>query len=203
MKLAKTYVPKRRFFGILRNMEKEILLGGEKIKYEFRKSRRSKYVRLSVTPEAEVRLSVPWRISENAAERLIFEKTEWLLEKLEYFKNKKPSDLPPATRQDYLKHKELARVIAEQKLRYFNAHYGFSWKRVSIRNQKTRWGSCSKNGNLNFSYRIVYLGEKMCDYIIVHELCHLQEFNHSKNFWALVARAVPEYKKIRKEIKKL
>ncbi|MDR3559166.1 MAG: M48 family metallopeptidase [Candidatus Pacebacteria bacterium] len=183
--------------------EKEIFIGGDTIKYELRKNRRSRYMRLSVLPDASIRVTIPWRSDETAAEKFLLEKAEWLLEKLAIFKNKKISVLPLATRADYLKNKELARSIAEQKLRYFNTFYNFSWNRIAIRNQKTRWGSCSKNGNLNFSYRIIYLGEKMCDYIIVHELCHLGQFNHSKNFWALVEQTVPDYKKIRKEIKKL
>jgi predicted metal-dependent hydrolase len=197
--------PAARFFGILASMkkEKEILLGGETIIYELRKNRRSRYMRLTISSEAKVRITLPWGVSESAAERFLLEKSEWLLEKLAYFKNKESSILPLATRADYLKNKELAREIAEQKLKYFNTFYNFSWNRIAIRNQKTRWGSCSKNGNLNFSYRIIYLGEKMCDYIIVHELCHLKEFNHSENFWDLVAETIPEYKKIRREIKKL
>ena len=184
-------------------MRKEIKLKDEKIVYVLERSRRSRYMRLTISPETGVRITLPWGVSESAAERFMLEKSEWLLERLAIFKNKKTSSLPPATREDYLKNKELARSIAEQKLRYFNTFYNFSWKKIAIRNQKTRWGSCSKNGNLNFSYRIIYLGEKRCDYIIVHELCHLGQFNHSKKFWALVAEIIPGYKKIRREIKKL
>ena len=181
-------------------MRKEIILNQEKIPYTFRKSRRGKCMRLTIKNDATLVVSVPWRLSEEIAMKFVKEKANWILGKIKHFQSKK-SSLPLATRKDYLKYKKLAREIAEKKLKYFNQFYNFSYNRISIRNQKTRWGSCSRSGNLNFSYRIIYLSEKLCDYIIIHELCHLGEFNHSKNFWALVERTVPEYKKIRKEIR--
>lgn len=106
-------------------------------------------------------------------------------------------------KQDYLRHKETARRLVKERLTYFNQFYGFKIGRISIRNQKTRWGSCSKRGNLNFHYKIALIPARLSDYIIVHELCHLGEFNHSKRFWALVAKTIPDYLDIRKGMKKL
>lgn len=105
------------------------------------------------------------------------------------------------TRWDYKKHKEAARVLVHARVAHLNTFYGFKVGRISIRDTKTRWGSCSKKGNLNFSYKILFLPPHMADYIVVHELCHLGEFNHSENFWNLVAKMVPEHKAIRKELK--
>ena len=68
---------------------------------------------------------------------------------------------------------------------------------------KTRWGSCSKKGTLNFNYKIALLSPELRDYIIVHELCHLGEFNHSSKFWLLVEKTVPNYKTLRKQIKQI
>jgi len=85
---------------------------------------------------------------------------------------------------------------------YFNAMYGLRCNRITIRNQKTRWGSCSRKGNLNFNYKIALLPQRLADYIIVHELCHLGEFNHSRKFWALVAQTMPDHVDLRKELKK-
>ena len=104
-------------------------------------------------------------------------------------------------RREYLKYKNRARGLAQKRLVYFNQFYGFKYHRIFIKKQKTRWGSCSKKGNLNFNYKIALLPPKLADYIIVHELCHLKEFNHSKEFWNLVAENFPDYKKIRKEIR--
>ncbi|MEK7538219.1 MAG: M48 family metallopeptidase [Patescibacteria group bacterium] len=100
----------------------------------------------------------------------------------------------------YQAHKEVARVIVHQKLAKFNAHYRFAYQRVAIRNQRSRWGSCSKQGNLNFNYRIALLPEHLQDYIIVHELCHLGAFDHSKKFWALVAETIPNHDECRKAL---
>lgn len=90
-------------------------------------------------------------------------------------------------------YKEEARALVHARLVHWNTFYNHSYKRVAIRNQRSRWGSCSTLGNLNFNYKILFLSPELVDYIIVHELCHLQEFNHSKQFWDLVARALPEY----------
>ena len=78
-----------------------------------------------------------------------------------------------------------------------------NYKRVAIRDQKSRWGSCSSRGNLNFNYRLILLTDQMCDYVIVHELCHLLEMNHSDRFWSLVALAVPDYQSVKAQMRKI
>jgi predicted metal-dependent hydrolase len=89
--------------------------------------------------------------------------------------------------------KAVAHALAQERLKYFNEFYGFRYQRVTIRDQKTRWGSCSQKGNLNFNYRIALLPPHLTDYIIVHELSHLAQMNHSKKFWELVAKTIPDY----------
>ncbi len=106
------------------------------------------------------------------------------------------------THQHYLKNKDSAKNLLHTKITHFNEMYGVRLKRISVRNQKTRWGSCSSLGNLNFNYKIIYLPEKLADYVVVHELCHLKEFNHSKKFWRWVAEMIPDYKNLRKELRK-
>ncbi|MDE2399946.1 MAG: M48 family metallopeptidase [Patescibacteria group bacterium] len=106
------------------------------------------------------------------------------------------------SRWDYKKHKETARALVHQRITELNTHYNFKISRVAIRDTKTRWGSCSKGGNLNFNYKILFLPPHIADYIIVHELCHLKEFNHSVNFWSLVAEVAPNHKAIRRELKR-
>lgn len=101
----------------------------------------------------------------------------------------------------YLENKEAARELVLSRLEYFNQHYKQTWKRVAIRNQRRRWGSCTSLKNLNFNYKILLLPPHLCDYIIVHELCHLVELNHGQNFWALVAEVIPDYENHVSELK--
>ncbi len=118
-------------------------------------------------------------------------------------RKKRRSKVTPFSKLDFLKNKEEARSLILERLKYFSDLYGFKYGRVSIRNQKTRWGSCSKKGNLNFNYRLVHLSQKLLDYVIVHELCHLKEFNHGSGFWSLVKKEIPNYQEIRRELKKI
>ncbi len=105
-------------------------------------------------------------------------------------------------RKQYLEHKEAARALVHERLSHFNAYYNFEYNTVSIKNMRSRWGSCSSKKNLNFNYKLLFLKPDERDYVIVHELCHLQEMNHGPNFWALVAEQSPEWQKHRKAIRK-
>ncbi|MCX6820080.1 MAG: M48 family metallopeptidase [Candidatus Adlerbacteria bacterium] len=107
------------------------------------------------------------------------------------------------SRREYLKYRETARAQVHARLNHFNTFYKFPLKKVFIKNHKSRWGSCSERGNLNFNYKVVFLPVEIVDYIIVHELCHLAEFNHSPAFWAQVARALPNHVALRKSLRRL
>jgi predicted metal-dependent hydrolase len=96
-----------------------------------------------------------------------------------------------------------ALYLVENRIAYFNKIYNAPINKITIRNQKSRWGSCSTKGNLNFNYKIIYLPPELADYIIVHELCHLKEFNHSKKFWDLVAHTIPHHLELRHNLKKI
>lgn len=101
---------------------------------------------------------------------------------------------PVRANADYLRLKDDARRIVHERLDHFNKHYRFAYGRVSVRDQKSRWGSCSGKGNLNFNYRIAILPPELQDYLVVHELCHLSQMNHSPAFWSLVAETVPDWR---------
>lgn len=100
------------------------------------------------------------------------------------------------------KKREQARIFVENKISHFNKFYRFEINRVAIKNTSTRWGSCSSKKNLNFNYKIIFLKPELADYLIVHELCHLGQLNHSKKFWELVKQTIPNYAKINKELKR-
>jgi len=144
----------------------------------------------------------------------------WILAKVEHFralqargeggvntgqtglKNRPKKLSKKEERARYLEHKETARKLVSERIAHFNRVYDFKVGRISIKNTKTRWGSCSRKGNLNFNYKIALLPAKHRDYIVVHELCHLGQLNHSKKFWALVEKTIPDYAIIHRELKK-
>lgn len=86
-----------------------------------------------------------------------------------------------------------AKMIIAERLVHCNAAYGFAFGRVSIKEQKSRWGSCSRQGNLNFNWRLLLAPLPVLDYVVTHELAHLKEMNHSPRFWQLVGRGCPDY----------
>ncbi len=183
-------------------MNKHILLGDECIPYILKRSPWARRVRLSVYHDGSVVVTVPRGFLEALAEQFVQEKGSWIWKKIQHFKQHKEANVLPYSKEDYTKHKNEALLLVESRIEYFNKEYGFAYNKVSVKDQKTRWGSCSKKGNLNFSYRILFLEPEVRDLIIVHELCHLKEFNHSEKFWNLVAITVPNYKAIRKELRK-
>ncbi len=105
------------------------------------------------------------------------------------------------SRSEYIKVKREAAQQIKERVEHFSQLYKFTYKKISIKNSKTRWGSCSKAGNLNFHYKVYSLPEELRDYVIVHELCHLKHFNHSKSFWSEVEKALPNYALLRKKLK--
>ncbi len=183
-------------------MKKQIELRKNKVEYTLRVSKRARRMRLAVYCDGSFVVTAPRNISESIIEQFIIQKSQWVIDKLEYFRNVSGQVLAKGTKKDYTEHKDKALALAQKRIEYFNKIYGFEFNKINIKNQKTRWGSCSKKGNLNFNYKIVLIPERLADYIIAHELCHLKEFNHSQKFWNLVAKIIPDYLEMRKELKK-
>jgi len=171
------------------------------IKCRIKKSRRAKNICLRVCADATAVLTIPFWVSREAGLSFLRSKQDWLADKIRD-KREEMKKRPQRTRDDYLENKSAAERLVWGRLEHFNSFYNFSYNRISIRDQKTRWGSCSRKRNLNFSYRIIFLPQELADYLIVHELCHLGEMNHSPRFWKLVEKTIPNYKTIRKELLK-
>lgn len=108
-----------------------------------------------------------------------------------------------ARNRHYLAHKEAARTFIQQRAAVYAVNHGFEYNRIAVRNTKRSWGSCSELGNLNFHYRLYFLPREIADYIIVHELCHLRELNHSPRFWQLVADILPDYRERIRRLKQI
>lgn len=93
---------------------------------------------------------------------------------------------------------DLALKVISVKVKHYAGLMNVQYGRITIRNQKTRWGSCSSKGNLNFNCLLMLAPDEVVDYVVIHELCHLIEMNHSKAFWKQVEQVMPDYKKHRK-----
>jgi predicted metal-dependent hydrolase len=115
----------------------------------------------------------------------------WVLRRL--IRRRKAHARSKRARASYAEHKERARAIVHERVAHWAPQIGVTPGRIAIRDQSTRWGSCSTKGNLNFNYRVVHIPVELVDYVVVHELCHLIEFNHSERFWSHVRTHLPSY----------
>lgn len=192
--------------------------------YKIRINKRAKRISLTVKRDGSCLVTVPFRRSSifqnmlvKQAEHFVAGKKEWievqrekyrkLQEKIEKARGESSGD---STGEDdvsesherlKLSEKELKSrtlAIVQVRLKYFNQFYNFTYKDVRVKKVSTRWGSCSRRGNLNFSHKLALLRSEEIDYVVVHELCHLAEFNHGPRFWKLVEQTIPNYMQIRK-----
>lgn len=185
-------------------MKNQIKLQNKKVDYLVRKSNRAKRLRLAIYCDGSFVVTVPNNFELKNVEEYILQKAQWVLDKLQIMKKRgKNKVFTKRSEREFQKIKNEALVFAQNKVEKFNEIYGFQFNKIAIKNQKTRWGSCSRKGNLNYNYKISLLPERLADYIIVHELCHLKEFNHGKKFWNQVERVLPDYRERIEEIKNL
>ncbi|MDQ7009021.1 MAG: DUF45 domain-containing protein [Candidatus Gracilibacteria bacterium] len=179
----------------------QIILNSKKITFQKKYSTRAKSIRISIR-NGELILIIPKpgffsskdNIEKKALDFLISKK-DWIFKHLGnqqggFSPLSKNPDLNNNTRIHYLKYKEEARKVCEEKCKLWGIKMGISYNRISIKSLKTKWGSCSSKKNLNFNYKILFLSEKNKNYLIVHELSHLVHMNHSSNFWDLVCETL-------------
>lgn len=183
-------------------MKKYIELLDQKVEYTLRKSDRARRIRFAVYGGGKFVVTAPRVFSETALEKFMREKADWIVRKIAELKNSKTRMFFPEDRHAYLTHRQTALDLVRRRLEYFNGIYNFTFNKVRIKSQRTCWGSCSAKGNLNFNYKLAFLPEKISDYVVVHELCHLEELNHSRKFWDLVEKTIPDYSDIRKELRR-
>lgn len=166
--------------------------------YQIKKSKRAKRIRISLSNEGIV-VTIPYYFSEKKIKKFLEEKEDWIESKIKSFNSGKKR--LKVSQKDYLEKKEEVKELILKRISFLDSKNDFSFEKVFIKNQSSRWGSCSVKKNLNFNYRMIYLPENIFDYVIVHELCHLKEMNHSKNFWKLVSQYCPNYYELKKELK--
>lgn len=185
---------------------RSLSLKGQKISYEVRRNRRAKHVSLTAQNNGTFILTLPRGVTEDSGKRFIYEKINWILRTMQFFRRygipKAAASRKRDARVSYLQYRERARELIARRLTHFNRYYGLTYGRIAIKNQKTQWGSCSSRGNLNFNYRIYFLPAHLADYVIVHELCHLRHFNHSTAFWNFVGESIKDYKEREAELRR-
>ncbi len=158
-----------------------------------------KTLAIEIRPDMRVIVRAPERISQKEIMRFIEEKQDWIKKHLAkmYIRAKEIEEQkkePALTNADIEELCQKALSVIPEKVRYYADIMGVTYGRITIRNQKTRWGSCSSRGNLNFNCLLMPAPDKVTDYVVVHELCHLKQMNHSKKFWAEVEKFMPDYK---------
>ena len=162
-----------------------------------------KTLAIEIRPDMRVVVRAPEKIPQNEIIKFVEEKQNWIKKHLVqmYFKaeeNKKHKKEPALTNADIEKLCQKALSVIPDKVKYYAEIMGVTYGRITIRNQKTRWGSCSSKGNLNFNCLLMLMPDKVLDYVVVHELCHLKQMNHSKKFWKEVERYMPDYPNYKK-----
>ena len=151
---------------------------------------------IQITQDGQVLVRCPRRMSQWDVRELVEGKAGWIKKHLE--KRAEQLDLPAFTEEELRRLARQAMEVIPERAAFFAPMIGVTYGRITIRNQRTRWGSCSGRGNLNFNCLLMLVPPEVRDYVIVHELCHRKEMNHSKRFWALVEGILPEYKQSRK-----
>lgn len=182
-------------------MERTLLYENKNISYFVRNSKRAHRIRISVQQTGTVILTKPFFVRESEAENFLRTKADWISKTILRFSQLTDLGISGLTKNDFKKYKDSALALCEKKVKHHNLHYKLTYNTINIRNQESRWGSCSSKKNLNFNYKILFLPEDLQDYLIVHELCHLREMNHSRAFWAAIAETIPNYKELNRKLK--
>lgn len=161
-----------------------------------------KSIAIEITPEAKVIVRAPKRVPVSEINRFLGEKADWidkhLIKMLSRQEELETKDVQPITPQEIRLLVTKAKRIIPSRVRYYADLMGLEYGSITIRMQKTRWGSCSSKKNLNFNCLLMRTPDNIIDYVVVHELCHLKEMNHSKRFWSEVGKVLPDYKERRK-----
>ena len=188
-----------------------VVLTGEdgrpvRLTYTLIRSPKRRTYTIVVKPEGDVVLRGPVRISDNTADQIILDRQEWVLSKVALQKERAADSLIGSLSDEEKallekKYRSAARILFAERVRFYEPMLPPGHRPaagIRIASQKTRWGSCSYKGTLSFNWRLMMAPPEVLDYVVVHELCHLCEMNHSAAFWSLVESILPDWKVRRK-----
>lgn len=169
------------------------------MEYQWIRSKR-KSMTIQIKAHGQVFVRTPYRVSKRTVEQFLYAHQKWILEKQHQVIAAEAQQVH-ITDEERKQGIELAKKLIPERVAYFAKHMGVTYGRITIREQKTRWGSCSSKGNLNFNWKLVLFEPELLDYVVVHELAHRIEMNHSASFWAIVESVLPDYKERRKRLR--
>lgn len=164
---------------------------------------RRKTIAIEVTRDLRVVVKAPYGVSEKEINRFIGEKADWIDKSLRKMQQRQQE----ATKGEELTEQDIRLLVTRAKriippmVDKYARMMGVTYGNITIRMQKSRWGSCSGKGNLNFNCLLMRAPDEITEYVVVHELCHRKEMNHSDRFWAEVEKIIPDYKERRKWLK--
>lgn len=180
--------------------------GKEKIPIQVIYSKR-KTIGLEVSGEGKVTVRAPEKLGDGILRDFVHSKETWILQKYLLMEKRRAVRMQRGE-PDYVKdpslekrYRSLARIKIAERVEFFARQMGVTYGRISIRAAKTRWGSCSGKGNLNFHWKLILMPPQVLDYVVVHELAHRKQMNHSPAFWAEVEKVMPDYSRQRAWLK--
>ena len=151
-------------------------------------------IAIEVLPDGEVVVRCPLHARESQVHAFVQSKQDWIMKHVA----KAPTSVQPLTQPQLKELARQAKLLLPQRAAYFAQRMGLRYGRITIRTQRTLWGSCSGRGNLNFNCLLMLAPAHVQDYVVVHELCHLKQMNHSAAFWTEVEAVLPNYRVSRK-----
>lgn len=160
------------------------------ITYRVIRSQR-KTIAIQIKPDGQVIVRCPKRMSVQGVSAFVESKAAWIQKHLAMLPLQDTSGFTPREIEAL---RERTRALVTRRVEYYAPIVGVTWQRIAVRIQRSRWGSCSSKGNLNFNCLLALVPPEVLDYVVVHELCHRKEMNHSARFWSEVERILPDYK---------
>lgn len=156
---------------------------------------RRRTIGLHIGSDAQLTVRAPMRASQRSIDRILAQKHAWILaaqDKMRRRLSEAPLPIPARFLKDY---KRQAQQILSSRVQHYATQMQLKPSAIKVNSARRRWGSCSRRGNLNFSYRLIFAPLPVIDYVVVHELTHMHHLNHSRAFWDAVAEVLPDFRK--------
>ena len=169
------------------------------MEYQWVRSNR-KTTAIQINEKGDIIVRSPYSVSRRKVEQMLREKQDWI-EKHQKAIKERENSRREMTEQERREGIERAKQILPARIQYYAKIMGVTYGRITLREQKTRWGSCSSKGNLNFNWKLALMPDEILDYVVVHELAHRMKMNHSDKFWKIVENVLPDYRERRKWLK--